>query len=222
MADLTLASLRADGEAFMEALSREQHLALAGYKPNAELRVVYERFSHVIGPGALELTRDAFRSATPESDEARSARALLDWQVGSHASRSLAELDERIIAWEATSVVRLADGGEVPYQRVAIDLATLPTRDERLALDEARSALVGRERAPMRSERLQRERDLIESLEIADGYVASFEALSGIDLRALAAECEGLLRGTEAMWADVHGETVRRQLGILPAEATRA
>src|SRR5687767_13165271 len=144
MADLTLASLRADGEAFMEALSREQHLALAGYKPNAELRPIYERFSHVLGPGALELTRDAFRGAAPNTDEWRSARALLDWQVEAHASRALAELDERLIAWEASAVVRLAEGREVPYQRAAVELATQPNRDERIALDDARATLVER------------------------------------------------------------------------------
>lgn len=206
----------------MEALSREQHLALAGYKPNAELRPIYERFSHVLGPGALELTRDAFRGATPNTDEWRSARALLDWQVEAHASRALAELDERLIAWEASAVVRLAEGREVPYQRAAVELATQPNRDERIALDDARAALVERELAPMRAERLQRERDLIESLEIASDYIASFQALSGIDLRALAVDCERFLRDTEAMWAEVHGEAVRKQLGILPGEATRA
>ena len=57
MADLTLAVLRRDGEAFMEALSREQYLALAGHKPNAELRPIYDRFAHVLGPGALELVQ---------------------------------------------------------------------------------------------------------------------------------------------------------------------
>lgn len=222
MADLTLAALRRDGEAFMEALSREQYLALAGHKPNAELRPIYDRFAHVLGPGALELTRDAFRSAAPDSEEWRSARALLDWQVESHASRELAELDERLIAWEATSVIRLGDGREVPYQRAAIDMAIEPDRTERLALDDARAALVARELAPLRSERLQRERDLIESLEIAPSYIAAFEALSGIDLRALAAECERFLRVTESMWADVHGEAVRKQLGIRPTDATRA
>src|ERR671912_1358193 len=180
MADLTLGALRRDGEAFMEALTREQHLALAGYKPVAELRPIYERFAHVLGTGALELTRDAFRSAAEGTDERRSARALLHWEVESHASRALAELDERIIAWEVGAVVRLADGREVPYQRAAVELSTQTDRNERVALDDARSALVERELAPMRSERLQRERDLIESLEIADGYVASFEALSGI------------------------------------------
>ena len=75
MADLTFAVLRRDGEAFMEALSREQQLALAGHKPNADLRPIYERFAHVLGPSALELTRDAFRTTAPSTDDWRSARA---------------------------------------------------------------------------------------------------------------------------------------------------
>jgi hypothetical protein len=139
-----------------------------------------------------------------------------------YASRELAALDERVIAWEATAVIRLSDGREVQYQRAAVEMATETNRNERLALDEARASWCAAELAPMRAERLQRERDLIESLEIASSYIASFEALSGIDLRALAAECERFLRETESMWADVHREAVRRELGILPGEATRA
>ena len=222
MADLTFAALRRDGEAFMEALSREQHLALAGHKPNADLRPIYDRFGHVLGPAALDLTRDAFRTTAANTEDWRSARALLDWEVESYASRQLVELDERLIEWEATAVIRLADGREVPYQRAAVDIATQTDRHERLVLDEARAALVERELAPLRAERLQRERDLIESLEIAPDYIASFEALSGIDLRALAGECERFLRETESMWADVHCDAVRRQLGIKAGEATRA
>ena len=222
MADLTLAVLRRDGDAFTEALTREHYLAASGHKPNADLQSIYKRFAHILGPAALELTRDAFRSSTPNSEEWRSARALLDWQVEAYASRELAELDERVIAWEAGAVVRLPDGGEVPYQRAAVDMSTEPNRQKRLALDEARAALVGRELAPMRGERLQRERDLIESLEIASDYISSFEALSGIDLRGLATECERFLRETESMWADVHSAAVKRQLGIAPGEATRA
>jgi hypothetical protein len=222
MADLTFAALRRDGEAFMEALSREQQLALSGHKPNADLRPIYERFAHVLGPSALELTRDAFRTTAPNTEDWRSARALLDWEVESFASRQLVELDERLIAWEATAVIHLADGRDVAYQRAAVEMATETNREERLALDDARAALVERELAPMRAERLQRERDLIESLDIAPNYIASFEVLSGIDLRALAVECERFLRETESMWADVHGEAVRRQLGIKPGEATRA
>ena len=222
MAELTLTSLRTGGERFMEALQREQFLAMAGHKPTAELQPIYHRFAHVLSDAAVELTRDAFRSSAPGSDDHRSARALLSWQVESHASRALVELDERIIAWEVGAVVRLPDGRQLPYQRVAVELSTLANRGERLALDEARASVVASELAPMRAERLQRERDLIESLGISDGYIASFEALSGIDLRALGAECERFLRETEAMWTEVHGEAVRKQLGILPDEATRA
>ena len=170
----------------MEALVREHYLASAGQKPNADLRPIFERFVHLFGPGALDLTRDAFRTATTGSDEWRSARALLSWQIEHRASRELAELDERLIAWEAASVIRVADGREVPYQRAPIDMATDADRNQRLALDDARAALVERELAPMRAERLQRERDLVEALEIAPNYVAAFEALSGIDLEALA------------------------------------
>ena len=222
MADLTLSVLRAQGDAFMEALVREQYLAMSGHQPNAELRPIYDRFARILGPAALELVRDAFRTSPPGSDDWRSARALLDWQVETHASRELAELDERIIAWEATSVIRLGDGREVPYQRAAVDMATEPKRADRLALDDARASLVSAQLAPMRAERLQRERDLIESLDVAPSYVASFEALSGIDLRALAAECEAFLRNTESMWTEVHAEAVRKHLGIQPGEATRA
>jgi hypothetical protein len=171
VAELTLAVLRRDGEAFMEALTRELYLAGAGHKPNADLQATYKRFAGVLGPAALELTRDAFRSAAPNSEEWRSARALLDWQVEAYASRELAALDERVIAWEASAVIRLPDGGEVPYQRAAVNLSSETNREKRLALDEARAALVGRELAPMRLERLQRERDLIESLEVASSYV---------------------------------------------------
>jgi len=222
VADLTLAALRHDGEAFMEALVREHYLAAGGHKPNVDLRPIFDRFVHLFGPGALDLTRDTFRTATTGSDESRSARALLSWQIEYYASRELAELDERVITWEAASVIRVADGREVPYQRAPIDMVTEADRAKRLALDDARAALVERELAPMRAERLQRERDLIEALEIAPNYVAAFEALSGIDLEALAAECERFLRETESTWAEVHGAAVRKHLGIRPNEATRS
>jgi len=79
MADLTFAALRRDGEAFMEALSREQHLALAGHKPNADLRPIYDRFGHVLGPAALDLTRDCRRRLC-----AAALQFVLRWLVDRH------------------------------------------------------------------------------------------------------------------------------------------
>ena len=50
--------------------------------------------------------------------------------------------------------------------------------------------LVDAELAPLRRERFQRERDIIEKLDLADGYNATFELLSGVSLAQLRAACE--------------------------------
>jgi hypothetical protein len=221
-ATLTLESLRARAEAFMQDVSREYYLAHAGLKPTAELQPIYERYASILGRDALDLTLDLFRGAPPGTGEHRSARMLLEWQAESQASRALAAYDEREIAWEGAAVVRCDDGRVVPYQRAAIEIANATDRRERLSLDRARAALVERELAPLRRERLQREKDLVERLEIASDYIGTFEALSGIGLRALVAECEQFLRDTEAMWGEVLPEFVRKGLGIPVSEATRA
>jgi hypothetical protein len=91
-----------------------------------------------------------------------------------------------------------------------------------MLIERARARVVDAELAPLRRERFQREKELIEAMEIAPTFNATFEALSGVDLSMLVAECEQFLRDTQAMWDDVYAETVRSKLGIDPAEATRA
>ncbi|HYD50972.1 MAG TPA: hypothetical protein VEA99_00040 [Gemmatimonadaceae bacterium] len=219
---LSLERLRAEGEVFMESLSREYYEALAGLKGEAALRPLYERHAAIIGPEALALAVDALRDAAPGSDDERSARLLAEWLAESQSARELAPLDERQIAWESQAVVALPDGRAVPYQRAAIEMANATDRRERLALETARATLVDIELAPLRRERLARERDLTERLDLGEGYLGTFERLSGVPLAALRAACEGFLRDTQAMWDEVHPEFVSRALGIVPGEATRA
>ncbi|HUF28977.1 MAG TPA: hypothetical protein VMM18_18490 [Gemmatimonadaceae bacterium] len=222
MTAIGVEALREGGESLMQEVSREYYLAHAGHKATAELRPIYERHAAVLDDEALAMAVDAFRGASEGGEERRSARLLLEWLVDAQASRLLAAEDEREIAWESSAVVRLSDGRTIPYQRAAIEIANATDRGERLMVDEARAALVERELAPLKQERLEREKDFVESLDLAPGYIATFEALSGIDLGALAPECEAFLRDTQAMWDDVHPEFVRRGLGIEPREATRA
>ena len=219
---LTVERLRAGGEALMQELSREYYQAHAGLKAEAQLQPIYARHAAVLGRGALELTLDLFRTAAEGSEERRQARLLLEWQVETQASRALAALDEREIAWEAAAVVRVDDGRLVPYQRAAIEIANATDRAARLALDRARAGLVERELAPLRREKLQRERDFVERLELGDGYVGAFQALSGIDLAALVDECRAFLRDTQAMWDDVLPSFVKASLGVPVREVTRA
>ena len=219
---LSIDRLRSEGDAFMEELSREYYLAHSGHKATAELQPIYEKHAAILGPDALAMVLEMFRSAPPGSEEQRGLRMLTDWLVEAQSSRVLATLDEREIAWEASAIVRLADGRQLEYQRVAIELANTSDARERHAIDQARAALVERELSPMRRERFQRERDITEDLGLANGYNASFELLSGFDLGALRAECDAFLRDTQPMWEDVLPEFLRSRLGMTRTEVTRA
>jgi hypothetical protein len=219
---LSIDRLRRDGERFMEELSREYYLAHSGQKSSAELQPVYEKYAAILGPDALAMTLEQFRGAASDSEDHRGLRLMADWLAESQSARALASLDEREISWEGSAVVRLADGRQLEYQRVAIELANTADMHERHAIDNARAALVQRELAPLRRERFQRERDITEELGIGDGYNATFELLSGIDLNALRVECDAFLRDTQSMWDDVLPEFLHSRLGITRIDATRA
>ena len=91
---------------------------------------------------------------------------------------------------------------------------TTPTRSSATRSTTARAKLVERELAPLRRERFQRERDIIESLGIAANYNATFELLSGISLGELKAQCEQFLRDTQAMWDEMFPAFTKRVLGM--------
>jgi hypothetical protein len=219
---LSIDRLRREGEAFMEELSREYYEAHSGLKTTAELQPIYEKFRSVLGRDALEVAREAFVGSAEGSEERRSTRLLLDWQVESQSSRQLAELDEREIQWEGAAVVQLADGRQMPYQRTAIEIGNSVDAAERALIENARAALVARELAPIRRERFQREREITESLGLASGYNESWELLSGISLAGLRDECAAFLRDTQAMWDETYPTFVRKGLGMDPREVTRA
>jgi len=206
----------------MEAISREGYLAFAGHKKTAEFQPIYDQYEGILGDEALELTLDMFRSSAEQSDDKRSARSLLEWEIESQASKSLASLDEREIAWENSAIIRSADGRMIQYQAAPIEIANTHDRKQRLALDAARAALVKKEHAPLRRERLQREKDYIESLGVADDYNSSFETVNGISLTRLAQSCERFLRDTQAMWDDTLPGFLRKSLGIKPSQAKRS
>jgi hypothetical protein len=147
---------------------------------------------------------------------------LLEWQADAQSQRVLAPLDEREIAWEGSAVVKLADGTKVQFERTPIEMANSTDRGLRLAIEEGRAKLVESELAPIRRERFQKEREIIEQLELANGYNATWELLSGIALSTLRAQCEQFLRDTQAAWDETFPEFVKRVLRIDPGEATRS
>jgi len=222
VSELTLQRLRAEGQAFMEAISRESYLAFAGLKRTAELQPIYKQYERVLGPEAFELTLEAFRAAPEDGDEKRAAQNLLEWEIESQAAKPLAALDEREIEWENSAVVRSPDGRVIQYQAVPIEIGNTRDRALRLGLDQARAKLVEKEHAPLRLERLKREKDYIESLGVAADYNSSFEAVTDISLDTLAKSCEKFLRDTEPMWDDTLPGVLKKSLGIKTSQAKRA
>lgn len=214
--------LRDRGQAFTEEISREGYLAYSGQKPTADFQSIYEKYRDVLNADSLALTLEHFRSAPPGSDAHRAARAMLEWQVEAQASRQLAAVDEREIKWEGEAVIRTRDDEQISYQSAPIEIGNSKDRNRRLAIDDARAELVAKDHSPLRLERLQREKEIIEQVGIAEDYNQTFEALTGISLSGLAAECSAFLRDTEGMWADVLPVFLKRSLGLTPADATRA
>ena len=219
---MSIERLRRDGEAFTQELSLEFYQSLSGLKAEAQIQPLYRKYEAIFSEDSLEAAREMFHGSAEGSDDQRSARILLDWQVESQSSRQLAPLDEREIAWESDAVLRLVDGREIPYQRAAIEMANSTDRGERAMIESARVAIVQRELAPLMKERFQRERDITESVGIANGYNATWERLSGISLAGLRDECAAFLRDTQPMWDDVASAVVKRVLGMELREATRA
>ena len=211
---MSVERLRRDGEAFTQELSREFYLSLSGHKADAQIQPLYTKYRAIFTDESLDVAREMLAGSAEGSDDWRSARILLDWQVESQSSRELAPLDEREIAWENDAIIRLADGRDIPYQRVAIEMANSTDRAERAMMETARVAVVSQGLAPIKKERFQRERDITEAVGIASGYNATWELLSGISLASLRQECEALLRDTQAMWDDVASSVVKRVLGM--------
>ena len=216
MTDPAIERLRGEAEALTEGVSRALWQAHAGHSASASLQPMYARHAAAYDEEALALTRELADAPAPVD------RALAEWVAETRVARTLAALDEREIAWERSALVRVPDGRVLEYGRVPIALANATDRTERLALDEARAALVRTELAPLRRERLQREHEATGALGLGADYLTTFERLSGIALEPLAAQCDRLLADTQAMWDELLPAFAKRRLGVPPRELTRA
>ena len=219
---ISLDRLRADGQRFMEEISREHYLAASGLKETAELQPIYARYRHVMDAESLAMVLERFKGTKPDSADHRSARMLLEWQAEAQSARELAPLDEREIEWESSAMIALPDGSRLQFEEASIEIGNTPDRARRLAIEAARATLVEAELAPLKREHLQRERDITERLDLASDYNSGWELLSGVPLLQLRSQCEQFLKDTADMWRESYRDFVPRVLGISPDEATRA
>ena len=173
-------------------------LSHSGLKATAELQPIYERHARVLGRDAIDLVavgvpgRGAW-DARPIGR--RAADAGMGGRVTGGSRAGASSRSERSPGRRQRSC---AGGRSWPFPISGRRSRSRTHRDrrERLALDEARAALVERELAPIRRERLQRERDFIEGLRARDRTTTRRSTLlSGIPLAAWSTECRRCLRG---------------------------
>jgi len=205
---LNLETLRARGEAFSEALARENYRAGAGLIEATDFAGLFARFTDLSSDAALEIARES------------GSRALLEWVVDNRIGRATAALEDRLHAFEATAVVRPPGGEAIPFRKVGVLIANEARRDRRRALDAARREVVG-EPIAIRREKLGIEREQLGPHGNGDP-VAARTALSGIALDDLAAACEAFLSRTRDMYHELLGERLRRVLGLAPGQAERS
>lgn len=197
--------LRHRGEHLNGELGRESYRAGAGLVADTDFAGIFSRYPELTQP-------EAWEAAQP-------VRPLREWVADMTVGRAVADLDDRLHAWEARAVVPVRGGGSIPYQQIGIAIANEPDRARRLELDRARRGVLG-EPAALRAERLVREVELLVSLTGRD-YVAARSELSGIDLDALDEQCRRFLSETADMYREVLRERLA-ELGIRPADAERS
>ncbi len=201
---MNVETLRARGERLNEALGRESYEAGAGLKAVSDFAGIFERYADLASD-------DAWETARPH-------RVLAEWVADARIGRAVAELDDRLHAWEASAEVVLEDGSRMPYQRVSIAMANEPRREVRSALDRARRAVLAQPTA-LRKERLARERELLAAVD-AD-LVCARSRLSGIDLDALALQCARFLEDTRDLYREALAVRLADDLGLAPGDAER-
>jgi hypothetical protein len=207
----TADALRAGLERLESELAAAVRLADAGLGPAADLPAVFARHAAALAPDVLDQAREVAGSAE--------LRPLAAWAVALHGRRAGAEHEALARRWRATAVARGPGGGaEVPYAEVDAALAATADRGARLAVDAARAAAAATGYARLARERFARERGAVEALGIADGYLATWEALTGVDARAAAAAAAAFTRDTSGAWADALAEAARRRLGAAPGD----
>ncbi len=181
---------RRRAESFLQAVSREHYLHLAGHKPDLEVGSIYSAYSDLFERRAVEELREL-----PGEDK-RAARYLLHFAFDGLLGRETAKLEEELAGLEASLEVDL-EGERVGFRQVASELANERDGGRRAALESARDDLAAERLDPLHLEMLERAHVICHELGW-QGYADAYAALRGLDFEALAAQTQAFLEATDA------------------------
>jgi hypothetical protein len=187
-------------ERFIGELEREYVLHLSGRKTTLDLEPIYDRHSALFDRAAVdELVAGGPREL---------ARFAAEGHVGRATKAEAAEIARR----EATLTVEL-DGGEMAFRRARVEQANEPDPERRAELEAAILRVTDAELNPLHLEAHERTAALACELGFAS-TLDMCERLGGIDLRALARQCEELLSASDPWYEEQLGPQLVAELGF--------
>ncbi|HEV2075828.1 MAG TPA: hypothetical protein VGR10_06285 [Thermoleophilaceae bacterium] len=196
---MELDAYRREAQAFTTALGREHYLHFAGLKPSLEVEPIYQAHAGLFTPAAAETLRKA------------RAPALLEFCVEGLIGRATAAEAAELARREAELELDV-EGASIPFRRAPIDQANEPDRRRRGAIEAARLEAIAGTLDPLHERILERGQALAGELGWSSVREMCAE-LSGIDLRALAAQAEALLVATEPAFRRVAEPRLHAEAG---------
>ena len=178
-------------------------------------------FAHVSSRESLDLVKTSIQNAIKDKDdeEARRLTQLQAWLIQAFIDHENRDIDQQILIKARTSTITTPDGQEHRLQDARLLLASTPDAASRLTLENARSEAAS-SLVPLLAERLS----------ICHGIARSFRKESFLDLwadavsadvPAITSLAEAVLDGTQEMYEEVMGWTVRKRLGVALEDAHR-
>jgi hypothetical protein len=200
-------------EGFGVELSREYYRHLAGHKRELEIERIYDSYADLFARDSVMALRELATSGG-NGDAGRRLAYLLhfgfDGLVGLETRSEAAEL----AGLEASLEVDAGDGA-MPYRAVVIAQANEADADRRVALEEARNAVLEERLNPIYLTALERGHEICRAFGWPS-YAAAYSELRGIDLERLRRQTARFLEDTDERYAGiVDGQLERAGLPAL-------
>ena len=206
-----LDAYRADADRFIAELDEEYYLHYAGLKDRLELEQIYERHAML-----TELARVQELGASVNGD--RRIRELWHFGCEGYIGNLTRDDAEKLAALEAELEVTV-NGETVAFRMLRPTMANEPDRGRRERLDRAMWEATEEHLNPIHLESFETVRAALPDLG-ASNYVELYERF-GLELRALARQCEAFLDSTEQLYEETLDRATRKLLGLSLDETQR-
>jgi hypothetical protein len=212
---------RVRAERFLQEHDREYLEHFAGLKPDYEVSGIFERHAPLFAGDAIAALREDWRRASAGSEQARRLRWLVAFGVEGRLGEATRALDEELARREASTTLALNDGRPTALRQAQAALMNEPDAGRRSELEAARLEATARELTALQRERWELTHALARELGW-ESYRALWQELSGVELGALAQQCDAFLAATDAEHDARLDPELRRTTGVPLAGARRS